>query len=54
MTKIIKREKSIILKDNKGSKKGFIRKVRKGPECKLVNDLKATDYHKILTRSKLA
>ena len=50
----IKRNKTIILRDNKGSKKGFVRKVKRGPECKLVKDLKFSDDDRVLLRSKLA
>lgn len=53
MTTRIKREKTIVLKDNKGSKKGFVRKVRRGPECKLVKELKFPDDNRVLIRAKL-
>ena len=54
MTIRIKREKTIVLKDDKGTKKGFVRKVKRGPYCKLVRDLKFSDNNRILVRSKLA
>jgi hypothetical protein len=50
MTTKIKRERTIVLKENKGTKKGFVRKVKRGPECKLV---KFSDENRVLKRSKL-
>lgn len=53
MTIRIKREKTIVLKDNKGKKKEFVKKVKRGPECKLVKQLKFQDENRVLIRAKL-
>ena len=53
MSKIIKRDQTIVLKDKKGNKKEFVRKVNRGPECKLVRELKFPDNNQVLIRAKL-